>query len=147
MALRVRLVVPVFSPPEWITGCVLSAVHARAALRVDLHLHSADPPTAAACAELARREEVTLHAHGRNRGLSRTWNDGLLAGYADGADVVIITNDYVRFGPGDLDRLAQAAADQRTATSSPARDPTGGTGSACPATVSPALRSTRSHSA
>jgi hypothetical protein len=61
----------------------------------------------------ARRSRSMLHAHGRNRGLSRTWNDGLLAGYADGADVVIITNDYVRFGPGDLDRLAQAAADQR----------------------------------
>lgn len=112
MAVHVRLVVPVFSPPEWVTACVHSALRARAALRIDLHLHSADPVTAAACAELARRAEVTLHAHGRNRGLSRTWNDGLLAGYADGADVVILANDDVRFETGDLDRLAEAATDQ-----------------------------------
>jgi GT2 family glycosyltransferase len=113
MALKVRLVVPVFSPPEWITRCVRSAAGARAALRVDLHLHAADAATRAACSELATRADVALHAHGENRGLSRTWNDGLLAGYADGADVVIIANDDVEFAPGDVDRLAEAAAAQR----------------------------------
>jgi GT2 family glycosyltransferase len=113
MAPHIRLIIPVFNSREWITDCVLSAVGTRATLQIDLHLHSADRATAAACAELGHRDEVILHAHGTNRGLSRTWNDGLLTAYAEAADVVIVANDDLRFGPGDLDQLAEAAADQR----------------------------------
>jgi GT2 family glycosyltransferase len=111
--MRARLVVPVMSPPEWVTRCVRSAAGARSTVEVHLYLHTAALSTVAACHGLAVGDGATLHCHGANRGLSRTWNDGMLAGYAEGADVVIIANDDVEFSSGDIDELAEAAADQR----------------------------------
>jgi GT2 family glycosyltransferase len=113
VSLRVRLAIPVFSPVEWVERCVRSVATRRCAVEIHLHLHSEDAATRAGCLALAARPEVVLHPHGENRGLSRTWNDAMLAGYADGADVVVIANDDLEFAPGDLDRLAEAAADQR----------------------------------
>ena len=105
--------VPVFSPPEWVVRLVNSIGSTHAIVEVHLHLHSDSPETRATCLALADAPEVTLHAHGENRGLSRTWNDGMLAGYAEGVDVVLIVNDDVEFARGDVDRLTEVAIERR----------------------------------
>lgn len=112
-AARVWVVVPVFSPPEWAVRLVRSLRPTRATVEVHLHLHSAASETRAACIALREAAEVTVHPHGENRGLSRTWNDGMLEGYAEAADVVLIVNDDVEFSRGDVDRVTEAALERR----------------------------------
>jgi len=46
-----------------------------------------------------------------NRGLSRSWNEGVHQSYLGSADVAIILNDDMLPGPGDVQRVAQAAMD------------------------------------
>ncbi len=74
-----------------------------------LFLHSKYPDVVALCEELARRPNVTLYNYGFNRGVAKSWNEGVLNAYAAGADVVIVSNDDIVPAPGDLDRLAEAA--------------------------------------
>ncbi len=60
---------------------------------------------------------VQRHAHSHiynyrtNRGLSRSWNEGINQAYLGNADVAIILNDDMLPGPGDVQRVAQAAMD------------------------------------
>lgn len=84
-------------------------------LRIELFLHSADAETVAACETVAARygEDCNFHDLRRNAGLARAWNTGALSCYGDGADVVIVANDDVVFGPGDLRRLVAHAAIHR----------------------------------
>jgi GT2 family glycosyltransferase len=107
--MRVDLVVPAYNQPVWIERLVASAASDVHEVVVRLSLHSTHEPTRLACERLAALPHVRYRAHGENRGLSRTWNDSLLDGYDEGADVVVIANDDVAFSPGDLDRLAAKA--------------------------------------
>jgi GT2 family glycosyltransferase len=52
-----------------------------------------------------------LYNFRKNRGLSRSWNDGITHAYMGGADVAMIINDDMLPGPGDVQRVAQAAMD------------------------------------
>lgn len=111
--MRVDLVVPAFNQPVWLERLVDSAASAAHEVLVHLFLHSGDRATAAVCERLAGRPDVRYHAYGFNRGLSRTWNDGLLDAYGEGSELVVIANDDVAFSPGDLDRLVAKAAANR----------------------------------
>ena len=111
--MHVVLVAVAYNQAQGIAALIDSAASRRHDVAVELFLHSAEPATAAACETLAARPHVRLHAYGFNRGLSLSWNDGILAGYGGGADVVVVANDDIRFGPGDLDQLAETAADER----------------------------------
>lgn len=111
--MKIAVVIVAFNQPEWLSRLIESGASVRHDVVYELHLHSTDGATVAACEALARREDVCYHAHKANRGLSRTWNDAILAGYDAGAHVVIVTNDDICFSPGDLDRLAERAADSR----------------------------------
>jgi GT2 family glycosyltransferase len=110
---HVTVVVAAFNQPEFTQALVRSATSRRHEIAIDLFLHSTDPPTMAACQALAGEPAVRYHPYGLNRGLSRTWNDGLVAAYANGTDVVVLVNDDVRFGSGDLDRLVERAGAHR----------------------------------
>jgi GT2 family glycosyltransferase len=109
----VAVVIPVFSPPQWITRLAQSCDCQDATIRLHLYVHTPASAVAWKCAALAKNRDVELHALGENRGLSRTWNDGMLQGYDEGADVVIVANDDIAFSAGDLDELARAAVAQR----------------------------------
>jgi GT2 family glycosyltransferase len=111
--MNVALVVAAYNQPQWLKRLVDTAQGTRHELEIHLHLHSDDPATANACQALAARPYVRYHPHKYNRGLSRTWNDGMLAAYDEGAAVVVIANDDIAFGPGDLDRLAAKATQSR----------------------------------
>jgi GT2 family glycosyltransferase len=79
--------------------------------RIDFHLflHSEHPPTMEACARLAETPNVMYYPYGVNRGVSKSWNEGMLNAYAAGADVVLIVNDDIYFSAGDIDKLAERA--------------------------------------
>lgn len=77
-----------------------------------LFLHSTIPQVVTACDQLtAQYPNLYYYRHMRNRGLSASWNDGIEAAYRDGADVALIINDDMIPGPGDIQKVAQAALD------------------------------------
>ncbi len=92
---------------------VRTARSARHRLVFHLFVHSRDPATFSACEDLADSPNVRLYPYGFNRGLSRSWNEGILDAYEAGADVVIVCNDDLAFAPGDLDALADHALANR----------------------------------
>lgn len=83
--------------------------------RVTWHLfrHAAYPDVDGACDDLVQWYSVIDYPYRVNRGVAKSWNEGILNAYAGGADVVIVSNDDIVLSPGDLDRLAEAAAEQR----------------------------------
>lgn len=80
-----------------------------------LYLHSRAPDILAACRRIALHPNVFYNAYGINRGLAKSWNEGLLAAYARGADVALIANDDVSATRADLHKIAAAAYAQRDA--------------------------------
>jgi GT2 family glycosyltransferase len=111
--MNIAVVVAAYNQPAWTRRLVESAAGSRHDVEIHLFLHSRDASTVAACEELAERPDVRYHPFGTNRGLSRTWNDGILAAYGDGADVVLVANDDIALAPGDVARLAAKAAAHR----------------------------------
>lgn len=114
--MRIGLVVVAYNSGEALVRLVNSArVGAGHELRIELFSHSADEPTVAACEAIAEEygEACTFHDLRRNAGLSRAWNTGALNLYADGADAVIIANDDIVFGEGDVERIAAHAMEHR----------------------------------
>jgi GT2 family glycosyltransferase len=109
-ALRLGLVVIAYNQPVWTERLVAAALGAESDVAVHLFLHSSEHATRTICEELAGRPEVRYYPHGENRGVSRSWNDGILDAYTEGADVVIVANDDVCPAEGDLDRIAEKAA-------------------------------------
>jgi GT2 family glycosyltransferase len=98
------------NPSDGITRLVASARSSRHDVCFRLFLHSHHPMTMQACDRLAVEPGVTYYPYGENRGLSKSWNEGMLDAYGAGADVVIIVNDDVHFSPSDVDKLAEKAA-------------------------------------
>jgi GT2 family glycosyltransferase len=63
---------------------------------------------------LARQNDVVYRNYGTNRGLAKSWNEGIVQGYYERkADLVIVVNEDCVFGQGDLSRLAECAIQQR----------------------------------
>lgn len=108
--LRLGLVVIAYNQPIWTKRLVDASRAARSDVGVHLFLHSNEQATTDSCEQLAARPDVRYYAYGVNRGVSRSWNEGILNAYAEGADVVIVANDDVLPSAGDLDRVAQKAA-------------------------------------
>jgi GT2 family glycosyltransferase len=109
--MRVDIVTVAYNCGSDVERLIDSAESDRHRVGVHLFLHSAHGPTASACARLAARPQVRYRPIGWNQGLSRSWNEGLLDAFGRGADLVIVANDDIVFGPGDLDRLAGTAAE------------------------------------
>ena len=77
-----------------------------------LFLHSKIDAVVSVCEAAAKRRNVTYYPYGENRGLAKSWNEGILAGYAAGADMVIVSNDDILPSDGDLEALATAAIER-----------------------------------
>lgn len=79
-----------------------------------LFLHSKHVETAEMCEYLNATYPVEYYPYGNNRGLARSWNDGILFAHEEmGAEVIIIANDDVAFEPGDVDKIVKRAAQYR----------------------------------
>lgn len=79
--------------------------------RIFLHLflHSSKPDVQAMCEELSWDRNVFYYPYGENRGLARSWNEGMAASRKKGADVVMIANDDIRAEYDDLWKIARHA--------------------------------------
>jgi GT2 family glycosyltransferase len=110
--MKVSLIVAAYNSPrlESLFDSARSKLHHT---EFRLFLHSRNPTIMAASESLAIRHGVVSYPYGVNRGLSRSWNEGILAAYQAGADVVLVVNDDTSFSEGDLDRIAERAARHR----------------------------------
>jgi len=108
--MKIALVSIAYNQPESIERLFAGASRIQHRLRFHLFLHSQHAPTMAACERIATDPRVQYHAHGKNHGVSRSWNEGMLEAYAEGADVVIIANDDIEIDSRNVDRLAAKAA-------------------------------------
>jgi GT2 family glycosyltransferase len=82
-------------------------------LECELFLHSRQPAVEQGCAEFASYSEVHYRDYGVNRGVSTSWNEGILAAQERGADVIIVVNDDIAFAPRDIEKLAARAVAHR----------------------------------
>jgi GT2 family glycosyltransferase len=62
---------------------------------------------------LAQQPDVMLRDYGVNRGLAKSWNEGILWGHEQGFEVTLVVNEDVVLAPGDIDRLAATAVQRR----------------------------------
>lgn len=77
--------------------------------------HSQMPDKLCELESLAKRDEVIYKDYGVNRGLAKSWNEGILLGYYQlNADVVVVVNEDSLFGTGDLARLSEWAVNHRS---------------------------------
>lgn len=80
-----------------------------------LFLHSKHQATVEMCNSLHQKYPVIYYPYGENRGLANSWNEGIIAAFAEmnGIDVLILANDDVYFAAGDIDKIAKRAIEKR----------------------------------
>ncbi len=108
--MKIAVITIAYSSSASITSLLATASSSRHAIECHLFLHSRYPELVAACGRLAQTAAVIYYPFGCNRGVSNSWNEGMLAAYARHADVVIIANDDITFAPRDVDIIAEKAA-------------------------------------
>lgn len=86
---------------------------ARHEREIHLFLHSGHGMVRNTCEQWAKHDAVVYYPYGSNRGLAKSWNEGVLAAYMNGCDVVLIVNDDIVFKAGDVDTLAEYAVEHR----------------------------------
>jgi GT2 family glycosyltransferase len=106
---NVDIVTIAYNSAGFLPRLFATAERGRHRIRFHLFLHSRHTPTVKACERLADTSNVIYYPYGINRGVSRSWNDGILNSYSAGADVVLIVNDDIYFSTGDVDKLAEKA--------------------------------------
>ena len=118
--MNVHLIVPSYNNPASTVDCVRSAIETTmdAPFETTIHLfnHWEKDMGAAICASIQDRNPlfVRLYNYRQNRGLAKSWNDGIRMALAEGADVIVIANADIRFGPGSLAQLVKTAYEFRT---------------------------------
>jgi GT2 family glycosyltransferase len=95
------LAVPLENLLNHIISCTQATIY--------LFRHSEDVNVKTICDIYAGLARVTYYPFGFNRGLAKSCNEGLIAAYDDGCDVVVTVNDDVCLRSGDLERIARAA--------------------------------------
>ncbi len=107
--MKIGIVTIAYNQAEFTRQLFESAVSQAHEVDYRLFLHSQYEDVVEVCETLSERPEVLYYPYGENRGLSKSWNEGMLHAYTSACDVVIIVNDDIRFAEGDLDRLAEYA--------------------------------------
>lgn len=75
--------------------------------------HSRMPDKVAELETLAQQADVIYRGYGANRGLAKSWNEGILWGFEQNFDVVLVVNEDVVFETCDVDKLAETAIQRR----------------------------------
>jgi GT2 family glycosyltransferase len=110
--MKIALVVAAYNSPK-IVELFASATGGSHELEFRVFLHSKHPKVLEATGRIASSAGVICYPYHVNRGLSKSWNDGILASYDDGADVVLVANDDVMFSSGDALKIAEKALRHR----------------------------------
>ncbi|HTD54465.1 MAG TPA: glycosyltransferase [Silvibacterium sp.] len=109
--MKIAVVTIVYSSTACPSSLIATALSAHPhTIECHLFVHSTYPHIIQECVRFAQLPSVVYYPFGINRGVSRSWNEGMLAAYGAHADVVVVTNDDIVFAPGDLAKIAHKAA-------------------------------------
>jgi len=100
------------------SGGTIANLFATGILDADLHdikfyvfTHSAHAETVLTCRAGEDIYPMTLFDYRQNRGLAKSWNEGVLSCYEDGREIIIIANDDICFSAGDVDKIARKSVE------------------------------------
>lgn len=124
--MKIGVVMVAYNNAEAIKRLFASAKTENYGVQYYLFLHSMQEDVLAACDQIQHDfleslppsalpgNDTWLHyfAYGENRGLAKSWNEGILKAFGDGCETVIIANDDIEFMDGDLTALADCALNQ-----------------------------------
>jgi GT2 family glycosyltransferase len=105
--MRVALVVVAYSLP-YSTRLFERVRNCGHDLTIHLFRHSRQPRVMRDCDQVAEWPEVIYYPYGTNRGVAKSWNEAMVAAFAE-CDVVVFANDDIYFSEGDLGHLVTAA--------------------------------------
>ncbi|UMY15622.1 glycosyltransferase [Methylobacterium organophilum] len=77
-----------------------------------VHHHGSEPTFAAQIEALSGRPNFRVVMHRENRGLSRSWNEGLRQAYDDGAELALLVNDDLHFVDDGFRKFVEFARTQ-----------------------------------
>lgn len=69
-----------------------------------IHSHTADKVIERQLVTFCQDNTVSLMLHRLNRGLAKSWNDGIIESYNDRSDITAVINDDVVFRPSAFDK-------------------------------------------
>lgn len=110
--MKATIVVPAHSCGENIVDLYHTAMLSSDEVDIDfiIFLHSNHRETIESCEMLSEKyDNIDYRPYGFNRGLSVSWNDGMLDGFERGADTVIVSNDDIKFSTGDVAIITRKA--------------------------------------
>lgn len=107
--MKITVVVICYSSIACVQSLATLREDMRQELECELFLHSRQPGVEQRCAEFASLPGVHYRGYGVNRGVSASWNEGILAAQGRGAHVIIVANDDIAFTPGDIEKIAARA--------------------------------------
>jgi GT2 family glycosyltransferase len=81
-----------------------------------LFFHGPDEALRQRLAAFSRSTNAHLFSCRGNRGIARSWNDGLLASVRDGNDITMVVNDDVFFYPGGFDKFIEFVRTEQVGT-------------------------------
>src|SRR5271165_6736590 len=108
--MKIAVVTLAYSSSASASSVIETASASHHTIECHLFLHSRYPELTESCNRIAQNPAVIYYPYGCNRGVSKSWNEGMLASYERHADVVIIANDDIAFTPGDIEKIAKKAA-------------------------------------
>ena len=111
--MKVAIVTIAYSSANCVRRLAESANSCLHQLEFHIFLHSKDPNLVQVCTTLSQGSRVVYYPYGCNRGVSKSWNDGVLAAYARSADVVVVANDDIEFSRDDVDKIVAKAVVHR----------------------------------
>lgn len=111
--MKIGMVTIAYNQPDGLKSLFNTAALSKEKVEFFLFLHSEDVNTERACKDLAGSYTVHYFPHKTNRGISKSWNDGILLAMENDCDVVITCNDDIWFEDEDIDKIASAALEHR----------------------------------
>lgn len=113
--MKVSIITVAYNMPHYTKELFETAMQDADKQEIDfyLFLHSMHEETVEMCNWLYSNYPCHYYDYGTNRGLSLSWNDGMLEAFEKGADLVLIANDDINFSAGDIDKIAKKAYNNR----------------------------------
>lgn len=107
---RVGLVVIAYNQAEGLWTTIESAISQTLLCDVSpyIFLHSRYPEVIGAVDRIEAEFDATVFRYGNNRGVAKSWNDGILACLDDDCDIIVVSNDDVRFNLSTIDHIVEA---------------------------------------
>ena len=109
--MKIAVVTIVYSSAVCPASTLINALESANEITCQVFLHTSDRDLVRSTENIAKHPGICCYSFKENRGVSRSWNDGILIAQHQGAEAIIVANDDIAFALGDIDKLAETATD------------------------------------